>query len=502
MSPRHCIQVAVDAPLPGPFDYLPPPGPTLPAPGTRVWVPFGRSRRLGIVLGSREPADPPERVLKSIEACLDSEPLWDTGDLALLRWAADYYHHPLGEVLVGLLPQGLRLGQSAGPRAEPGWRLTPAGRALAPAQPARAPRQQALLALLRSRGEGLERAALTAALGDCGPLLRRLLERGWVERCPLPEADRPAAGLLQPGPPLNPDQQQATAAVVTALGSFRAFLLDGITGSGKTEVYLNLIQAVLAQGGQVLALVPEIGLTPQLQRRLARRIGAPVALLHSARPAAERTRDWYLARDGAAGVVLGTRSAVFTPMPRLALILVDEEHDLSFKQQDGFRYHARDLAVRRAQQRGCPVLLGSATPSLESLRNAEAGRYQWLRLRERAGGAQLPRLDLIDLRSVRLRGGMAPALIQLLRDTLAAGQQALLFLNRRGYAPLLTCHDCGWVAGCPRCDARLTLHQESPLLWCHHCGWQHRLLEACPRDRKSTRLNSSHNPASRMPSSA
>ena len=473
------VQVAVDAPLPGWFDYLPPPGQSALnlAPGVLVWVPFGHGRRLGLVVGvgSGEPA--PERELRAIEAVIDPHPIWCQQDLALLRWAAGYYHHPPGEVLLGLLPQGLREGRIRGSAPVEGWRLTPAGAGLPAGQPARAPRQRALLELLGAHPAGLGRAAL----GDHAAALRGLRERGWVEPCLLEET---AAAPLAGGPPLNEAQRHAVDAVLDALGDYRAFLLDGVTGSGKTEVYLSLIEAVLARNGQVLVLVPEIGLTPQLQRRLARRIGAPVALLHSGRPEGERERDWWLARDGRAGVVLGTRSALFTPMPRLALILVDEEHDLSFKQQDGFRYNARDLAVRRAHQRGCPVVLGSATPSLETLRNAGQGRYQWLHLPERAGGARPPRLDRIDLRSARLRGGLAPALIQLLSATLDAGQQALLFLNRRGFAPLLTCHDCGWVAGCPSCDARLTLHQEDALLWCHHCGYRHRLPSACPACRR------------------
>ena len=264
------------------------------------------------------------------------------------------------------------------------------------------------------------------------------------------------------------------------LHGFRAFLLDGITGSGKTEVYLALGERHLSAGHQVLILVPEIALTPQLLRRIERRIQAPIALLHSGLSAGERERAWLQALRGAARVVVGTRSAVFTPMPELGLIVVDEEHDLSFKQQEGFRYSARDLAVVRARRRNCPLLLGSATPSLESLHNARRGRYRRLELTQRAGPARPPRLDLLDIRDAPLRGGMSPVLLRLAAEALAAGNQILLFLNRRGYAPVLTCHHCGWVSECPRCDARMTLHRADGLLWCHHCGHQGPLPEACP----------------------
>jgi primosomal protein N' (replication factor Y) len=276
------------------------------------------------------------------------------------------------------------------------------------------------------------------------------------------------------------DQERAVNSVREALGRFRAFLLEGVTGSGKTEVYIQLLQALIAAGGQALVLVPEIGLTPQLQRRLQQRLGVPLATLHSGLSAAERERAWREASSGRAALVLGTRSAVFAPLPSLGLILVDEEHDLSFKQQEGFHYSARDLAVRRAQQRGCPVVLGSATPSLETLHNARAGRYGLLRLPERAGGSRPPQLSLLDIRSQPLRGGLSPLLIGLMQEQLSAGSQVLLFLNRRGFAPVLTCHDCGWVGDCPRCDARLTLHLSDRRLWCHHCGLARPLPVTCP----------------------
>ena len=481
MSSSLILRIAVAAPLPGLFDYLPPPGadPAQLQRGVRLRVPFGRGSRIGFLWDLANSSELPAEALKSAEALLDQTPLLTPEDLALLRWAADYYQHPLGDVLLGALPKRLRKEQARRPREPTAWRLTAAGRATDPAGLARAPRQAAILLALRERPQGVAQKILLTECGSCAPALKRLQEMGWIEVCraPLPAHPCPAVSA----PRLNQGQSDAVAAIEKVLGQFQAFLLDGVTGSGKTEVYLSLIERVLERGGQVLILVPEISLTPQLQRRLARRIPVPIALLHSALAEGEREAGWWAAREGRARVVLGTRSAVFAALPQLALILVDEEHDLSLKQQDGFRYSARDLAVRRAQQRGCPVVLGSATPSLESLRNARSGRYAWLRLPTRAGGAKPPRLDRLDIRSVRLQSGLSPALIRMMRENLEAGHQCLLFLNRRGYAPLLTCYDCGWVAGCPHCDARLTLHLNSALLWCHHCGWQHRAVDACPK---------------------
>jgi len=469
------LRVAVTAPVPGLFDYLPPAdGSTTPlVRGLRLRVPFGGGTRIGFLWEVVQVSERAPALLKPALALLDSEPLLSAAELALLAWAADYYQHPLGEVLALALPVRLRRGEALRPPRLDGWRLTHAGQTATTAP--RAHRQTRLMELLRAHPDGLSRKQLQTTLDDPGPLLLRLARQSWIERCEVPIQQTP-----QLGPPLHADQASAVAAVVAALGGFRAFLLEGVTGSGKTEVYLHLIERVLACGGQILILVPEIGLTPQLQRRLTRRLSARVALLHSGLAEGKREADWFAARAGTAAVVLGTRSAVFTPLPRLALILVDEEHDLSFKQQEGLRYSARDLAVWRARQCGCPVVLGSATPSLETLRNAAAGRYTRLPLPLRAGGASSPRLDLIDLRSVHLQAGLSPALIRLLRENLAAGQQSLLFLNRRGYAPRLTCHACGWVGGCPQCDARLTLHQGERLLWCHHCGHRQPQPERCP----------------------
>ncbi|MGB4334218.1 MAG: primosomal protein N', partial [Chromatiaceae bacterium] len=341
------------------------------------------------------------------------------------------------------------------------------------------PRQAEIQRLLGDHPEGLGEAGLRSRLGEVKTPLRALAERGWIEPCHL-VGDEPVKAP-ESGPELNPRQTEAIAAVSAALDRFQPFLLEGVTGSGKTEVYIRLLLRVLEAGGQALLLVPEIGLTPQLRRRLARRFPGRLAILHSALNATERERAWQAAASGAADLVLGTRSAVFVPLPRLRLILVDEEHDLSFKQQDGFRYSARDLAVRRAKRAGCPLVLGSATPSLESLRNAAIGRYRRLELPERAGAAAPPAIGLLDIRAQPLRGGLSAVLIRLMREQFDAGNQVLLFLNRRGFSPVLTCHACGWVGDCPHCDARLTLHLADNRLWCHHCGLTRPIPIACPQ---------------------
>ncbi len=477
------LRIAVAAPLPGLFDYLAPPGVAADrlVRGLRLRLPFGRGTRTGFLWEVSADTQVPRESLKQALELLDEEALLPPEDLQLLHWAADYYQHPLGEVLSTALPARLSGCPDQRPKA---WRLSDAGRQQETGEPRRAPRQAQVMDFLRGETAGVNREDIYQAVGPCPEIIRRLQEKGWIEACEPP----PPGGEFSQPPVLGDKQALAVNEVSAALGSFRAFLLDGVTGSGKTEVYLNLIEQVIEGGGQVLLLVPEIGLTPQLQRRLLRRVRSPVALLHSAMADGERAGGWWQARSGKAAVVLGTRSAVFTPMPKLALILVDEEHDLSLKQQDGFRYSARDLAVRRAQQRGCPVLLGSATPSLESLRHAAAGRYRPLELPARAGGAKPPMMDLIDIRSVRLQDGLSPALLRLLSENLQAGQQSLLFLNRRGFAPILSCHDCGWVAGCPHCDARLTLHQATALLWCHHCGYSHPRVHECPQCKKSNLL--------------
>jgi primosomal protein N' (replication factor Y) len=477
------LRVAIAAPLAGLFDYLPP-AQTAPdglIPGVRLLVPFGRGRRVGILVETAVDSDQDAARLKSVIAQLDPVPVLAAVDLSLIRWAADYYRQPLGEALFSALPVRLRRPDAPLEEGGPGLRATAAGCTLDLAELGRAASQRRILEVLRAAPAGLATGVLKAQVGSATAPLKVLRERGLIEPCRVLPAECDTPVIPDPtGPDLSPEQAQAVAAVRSAGAGFTAFLLDGVTGSGKTEVYIRLIQEVIAAGRQALVLVPEIGLTPQLRTRLEQRLPGPHAVLHSALPEAERERAWHSAAGGRATLVLGTRSACFVPLPRLGLIIVDEEHDASLKQQDGFRYSARDLAVRRAQQVGCPVILGSATPSLETLHNARAGRYRRLRLSVRAGGAAAPAIALLDIRGQAMSAGLSPRLREQVELHTAAGNQVLLFLNRRGYAPVLTCHDCGWVGACPHCDARLTLHLRLHRLWCHHCGWFQLLPSTCP----------------------
>ncbi|NOY61651.1 MAG: primosomal protein N', partial [Gammaproteobacteria bacterium] len=373
-----------------------------------------------------------------------------------------------------------------------GWQLSAAGHDIEPDSLKKARRQQALMQLLRRFPTGVSREQLVDQPGDWRRALKILIDKGWVDKCALSDelpAQTAAHPMLSPPtispPSLNEDQRQAVDAVVSRLGSFSSFLLDGVTGSGKTEVYINIVAAAVAKGGQALILVPEIGLTPQLVARFRDRFQVPVVVMHSAMNDRQRLDAWLQARSGAASIVIGTRSALFTPLPRAALFIIDEEHDLSYKQQEGFRYHARDLAIMRARQLAVPIVLGSATPSLESLYNVERSRYQRLRLTQRAGGAVAPSIRVLDVRGQPMVDNLSPALRAAISEHLARGNQVLLFLNRRGFAPLLLCHDCGWVATCNRCDARMTLHGDNRQLRCHHCAAQRPARAHCPECQSS-----------------
>ncbi|HYW03507.1 MAG TPA: primosomal protein N' [Gammaproteobacteria bacterium] len=484
-SREPILRVALAAPLYRCFDYLPPARAdgSVPEPGTRVRVPFGRSRAVGVLVEVAHRSRVPVESLKRALAVLDERPVLDADVLAMARWAAEYYRHPPGEVLAAALPVALRRGEPARMRLPVHWALTAAGRALGPGEPVRAPRQARLVQRLREAPGGLSATAIHEEPGNWRHALHALRRKGLVASVPGPRHE-PGTGCGNPeAPPApGPGQHAAIDAIREALGQFACFLLEGVTGSGKTEVYLRCVERVLERGGQALILVPEIGLTPQLIDRFRRRFGVPMSVLHSGLTDRERLDAWLRAREGRAGIVIGTRSAVFVPLARPGLIVVDEEHDLSFKQQEGFRYSARDLAVWRARHCGIPAVLGSATPSLESLANARTGRYRRLSLPHRAGRAAEPELRLLDVRAVPLEEGLSPRLLQAVQRHLDQGTQVLVFLNRRGFAPTLLCHACGWVSRCERCDARLTLHRRTggSRLLCHHCGATRPALHACP----------------------
>jgi primosomal protein N' (replication factor Y) len=474
-DPATVLQVVFDTPLRQSFDYLAPAGQPLPRPGERVRAPFGRQKAVGLVVAHAASSALPRTQLKSALEAIDTTPLWDEATFGLLRWAADYYHHPLGDVLFGAMPKMLRRGQPA-VRDEAVWRLSEAGRAALAGGARLGARQRALVELA---GEDGATAAAISAAGH-QPALRALAARGWLESFARAEA-APPAGAGQGGPEPTADQAAAIGRVGSALGGFAAFLLHGVTGSGKTEVYLRIIERVLEAGHGALVLVPEIALTPQLVARFRMRLAAPVVALHSSLADGARVEAWRAAAAGRAPVVIGTRSAVFTPIPALGLVVVDEEHDASYKQQEGFRYSGRDLAVARAQRAGCPVVLGSATPSLESLANAAAGRYAKLSLPERTGRAGKPRVTVVDLRVNPARDGLSPPAVAAIERHLGEGGQVLVFLNRRGYAPAFFCPNCAWTAPCKSCDARLTVHLSRAMLACHHCGAEERMPFACPQ---------------------
>ncbi|KRG65682.1 primosome assembly protein PriA [Stenotrophomonas humi] len=474
------LRIALPVPLPQLFDYLPPEGSPAPAAndvGRRLRVPFGPRELVGVVESIGQVDD--DVPLRAALEWLDPAPLID-GELAdSLHWLSRYTHAPLGEVIATALPAPLRRGEALPDTHGWAWELTAAGRdGLAKLRAGTRPQRLAALLEVGAVNEDL----LDDQLDDWRSAARALAKRGFAERVDVP-ALIPQADT-RPGPTPNPQQQTAIDALNSCDG-FQPFLLDGVTGSGKTEVYLRAISRCLQQGRQALVLVPEIGLTPQMLSRFRNRLGIPVHALHSGLNDNERARVWAAASRGEARVIVGTRSAIFTPLPQAGLIVIDEEHDGSYKQQDGIRYHARDFALVRGKALNIPVVLGSATPSLESLHNARSGRYTHLRLQQRAGDAKPPGVRVFDVRKRPLQDGLSPEVLAGIAQHLKAGSQVLVFKNRRGYAPVLLCHDCGWTAPCKRCSTPLhttpmTVHGGGRRLQCHHCGARQSVPLACP----------------------
>ena len=465
--------VALPVPLHQLYDYQL----TMPAQiGMRVKVPFGYRDAIGIIVSIDKHTDVDISHLKSIKSIVDETPVFNESIWQLLNWAASYYHYPIGEVLFHALPILLRQGRAASKDEIKRWQLTELGNEFNIDSMPRATKQKQLLLALKNNTlqETDFNSAVYLALQK-----KQLIEQ---VRC-LPESNewQTCYTTNTTSIELNAQQSNAIQSVNEQLNSFNVFLLEGVTGSGKTEVYLNILSSVLSIGKQALVLVPEISLTPQTIARFKQRFNAPIDILHSGLSAKERLRVWLRSRNGENAIVVGTRSSLFTPFKDLGIIIIDEEHDSSYKQQEGWRYHARDLAIIRAKIENVPILLGSATPSLETLKNAFYHKYQLLQLTERAGNATLAKQSILDIRGLTLEAGLSKPLIEQIQKHLTNNNQVMLFLNRRGFSPLLICHDCGWIAECPRCDRPYTYHHKQHKLSCHHCDTPRAVPQQCPK---------------------
>lgn len=454
-------------------------------PGIRVRVPFGTQTRTGYLLGISSTTETAISKLKQVDALLDERPLISGEDIALLQWASRYYHYPLGEVISAAFPVLLRKGEKARLPLLKRLLLTEKGAQAHQIDLSRAPRQAALIRLLQNNPAGFSQEELNRLDWDWRNAARSLSKKELVESIEVAATTELLPKIPPPLLALNREQEQALAAISGSFGHFRPFLLEGVTGSGKTEIYLRLIQEVIEKGQQVMVLLPEISLTPQLESRFQARFPIPIATYHSGLSEKKRLYSWLRFQSGDWPILLGTRSAVFIPMKNPGLIILDEEHDSSFKQQEGFRFSARDVAIVRSQQAKIPVLLGTATPSLESLLNCQRKRYQHLHLTQRAGAASQPEFRFIDLRNQKIDEGLSPALISAIEQTIKRNEQVLLFLNRRGFAPTWICHSCGHTADCTRCHSRMVLHHQANRLRCHHCGREQPLYRRCPECQQS-----------------
>jgi len=476
----NIVRVALAVPLPRFFDYLYPPN-LMPIVGGRVLVPFGSQKRVGIVVDLPASSDVAKEKLKPIIDVLDAESLFNSTTWDWLAWSANYYRAALGDVLFQALPVKLRNGESAVKNDRTFWRITDLGKqALESGELKRAKKQIEALNVLLTKDLEKGNNEISSAIWSA------LKGKDYVEEIIVPTEQKSWQQALGNNPLVNLDnrltlnKQQALAfSQLIFQEGFNVWLLEGVTGSGKTEIYLQYIEEVLKKGKQVLVLVPEIGLTPQTVRRFQARFNVEIDVLHSNLNDTQRLNVWERARTGQSAIVIGTRSALFTQFSDLGLIILDEEHDGSFKQQDGWRYHARDLGIVLAQKLNIPILLGSATPSLESVNNVQNGKYHHLVLSKRAGNATALRQFVIDLKHQRIQNGLSEPLLQRMQEHLEKGNQVLLFLNRRGFAPVLLCHECGWIDECHHCEKPYTYHQHQRVLRCHHCGAQKTVPMQC-----------------------
>lgn len=475
------VRIALPVPLNRYFDYLLPETLNVEK-GCRVVVPFGHQTQIGIVVDFPQESDLPIEKLKPIQAVLDKSSLFDTEIEKLLHWAANYYHGAIGEVLFNALPVKLRNGEVAERKQLDHFIVTEKGKiALTTGENKRAKKQEDLLKILAGFNAPFVKSAEFSASAWKG-----LIEKGYIAKFEQPYVAESWQKKLGNRPLVNQQnrlilnkQQTLVVSRLSYTQGFEAFLLNGVTGSGKTEVYLQAIESVLNQGKQVLVLVPEIGLTPQTVQRFKARFNVEIDALHSNLNETERLNAWLRAKNGESAIVIGTRSALFTQFADLGMIIIDEEHDSSFKQQEGWRYHARDLAILRAKNLQIPIILGSATPSLESIQNAKSGKYVELTLSARAGSSKNVKHQVIDLKTQRVNAGLSDSLLAMMQKHLSQGNQVMLFLNRRGFAPVLLCHECGWMCECEACEKPYTYHQKQRILRCHHCAAQKVVPRQC-----------------------
>ena len=473
---KRFASFAIAIPLYRIFDYAIEPGKSGAA-GSRYRLPFGQGYKTGLLLEEHDSTSVPDDRIKAAGECLDDEPVLSEHMISLARWIANYYLQPLGEVLFQCLPGYLRASKAAKPDRVKYWQAKSIDAGLRDKIERRSPRQFELLVAIERSEAGLNAVQLKAINQGWHGLIRALEEKdaikwGWLTPTGIDHSD----AII---PDLSAEQEQSYSQIKNRSDRFSVHLLDGITGSGKTEVYFRLIQDALSRKQQVIYLVPEIGLTSQLVDRVRKRFGEQFTISHSALTERQRYHAWDRFRRGDAGIMLGTRSSLFSQNDRLGLIVIDEEHDHSYKQEDGIRYHARDVAIKRAQMLDIPILLGSATPSLESLNNCAREHYFYYQLSQRPTGFAPPRIQLIDSRNLQLDCGCSHELLQRIDHHLGQKGQVLLYLNRRGFAPVVMCHECGWQANCAHCDSRLTLHQFLNRLLCHHCGFAQALPRRC-----------------------
>ena len=476
---KNILQIALDVPLDRLFDYLD--GGFDVQIGQRVVVPFGARKVVGVVVGISDKSEFAIEKLKAITQVFDGEPPLDAETFGLLRFCADYYQYPFGQALLASLPTRLRQIEPAVSRKQFLYTFTPEGlQANIDEIPARQAVQRKIFTALQQGA--LTESALKEISASWRPAIEAFRAKGWVL------AEQVLAGFKssnEPVPPplLNEEQTFAVNQVIESANAFKPFLLHGITGSGKTEVYMQILQQILSEpDSQALVLVPEINLTPQLEARFRNRLPHfPLVSLHSNLSESERLQNWRLAQSGQARIIIGTRLAVFTPIPNLKVVLVDEEHDGSYKQQDSMRYHARDVAMVRAQRNKVPIVMGSATPALETWQNAQTGKYTLLSLNNRAvAQSVLPNIRCLDTTKLESTNGLTPVLVNAMRERLEKGEQSLLFINRRGYSPVLLCSACHWIAPCMRCSSRLVVHLKQGRLRCHHCGHEQKMVRQCP----------------------